>query len=157
MSTKLYKIDYDMKNPEKSLDYDKAEEKWLDTTDTRLSLWDYDWINYEMFINVAHREQGLLRIKFRYNASKLSSMYVKQAISEEDYTRHLYTFPSQMFEEYLKVYLVAQLQAVHKGRWFRMGEPILINFFNDVLDKYTQYYNEEQIIEHFNKEDDWKY
>ena len=71
-----------------------------DRINTKLTLSDYDWMNYVFETEFRTKNQGRLKVEIKYYGSKESEMNVKRidTIGVFEYT---YFFETEMFEEYV--------------------------------------------------------
>lgn len=104
-----------------------------DRINTKLTLSDYDWMNYVFETEFRTKNQGRLKVEIKYYGSKESEMNVKRidTIGVFEYT---YFFETEMFEEY-----VFRFMRKHLIQWKNQevfyGGDIVLAFYNDILKK----------------------
>lgn len=104
-----------------------------DRINTKLTLSDYDWMNYVFETEFRTKNQGRLKVEIKYYGSKESEMNVKRidTIVVFEYT---YFFETEIFEEY-----VSRFMRKHLIQWKNQevfyGGDIVLAFYNDILKK----------------------
>ena len=103
-------------------------------TNTQLILDDYDWMTYTLCTKFRTKEMGILYVKFEYCGFADSFMSVEQTTPENKQFEYSYVFSSNLFKEYLIKFMTSHMETWDTTFAFN-GEQIVIDFFNDVLDK----------------------
>ena len=103
-------------------------------TNTQLNLDDYDWMTYTLCTKFRTKEMGILYIKFEYCGFNESFMSVEQTTPDNKHINYSYVFSSELFKKYLIQFMATHIESWNNSYAF-YGEQIVIDFFNDVLDK----------------------
>lgn len=104
-----------------------------DRTNTYLTLADYDWMNYTLKTRFTTKELGVLNIEFEYFGLTTSEMEIEQTLGEKTIV-YTFEFDSDIFIKHLKNYLDKHISQWDSEYAFN-GEDIVINFFNEVIEK----------------------
>ena len=96
---------------------------------TYLVMMDYDWMNYHIQAEVPLKD-GIMKLDFEYigcTKCDLKIQYNNDSI--------IYEFDSDLYDEFLKKYLKAEMDAVDATYAFYGGD-IVMEFYNKVMDSY---------------------
>ena len=127
---KLQKITYDDKLSE--FDFFSAMAYCDDRIMTKLTLDDYDWMEYTFETWFPTKLQGFLHIKVIYVGTVDSKMEVEQTYNGNLYIHNI-VFSSDLFEAFIKDYLTKHL-ASWDSEYAFCGEKEAITFYNTILD-----------------------
>lgn len=102
----------------KTIKYDSNLSKFdlsqTDPCDDRLiikiTLEDYDWMRYNVDTYFPTIDQGMLSIHISFFGCTYCEMEVKQRLDNSLY-RHVITFSTKLFAEFMKIYLSKHIQA----------------------------------------------
>lgn len=108
-----------------------TDETTDERTNTYLTLYDYEWMQYILKTRFHTEKQGNLDVEFMYFGSTIAEMYVDNRSNGEHYT---YQFQSHIFIKYIKRYLKKHIKQWRKKYAFN-GEEIAIDLYNEVLRK----------------------
>ena len=108
---------------------------------TKLTLDDYDWMQYTLCAEFKTKETGTLNVKFEYYGAVESNMLVTQTLNDTTKTIE-YRYSTDVFEKHLMRFL-----SKHMAQWGQTfafsGEDIIISFYNEVLEKGTLFIEKE--------------
>ena len=102
---------------------------------TRLTLDDYDWMQYTFETWFPTREQGFLYVKVEYIGSTISTMFVEQ---DKKYI-HEVLFDSDLFKNFNQKFLTEHLKQWDTHAYAFCGEQLAVEFFNEILEKNQGY------------------
>lgn len=100
-------------------------------TNTRLTLADYDWMNYTLSTKFKTAAMGQLNVVFEYRGCTTSLMEVEQHLHNQA-TKFVYEFSTELFEDHIAAFLVNHIRSWDSEFAFD-GEKYVIDFFNDVI------------------------
>lgn len=132
---KLEKIKYD----EELSEFDLTNKASIcdDRIPVFTTLYDYDWMNYEMKTIMPTKKQGILDITIEYFGTNDSTMKVIQKIDNNEYT-HTIKFDTKIFAEFIKKYMTKHMEQWGEKYAF-CGEEIIIEFFNKIIENSITY------------------
>lgn len=103
-------------------------------TNTTLVLDDYDWMTYTLTTRFRTKKMGLLNVKFEYCGCTESFMSIQQIMPNNNDFKYNFRFPTEIFIQYLTKFMNAHVASWQKKYAFD-GEEIVLEFYNEVLDK----------------------
>ena len=103
----------------------------MDRIFTKLTLDDYDWVNYRLEAVFPIRNEPTLYLKFEYYGSLFCALFLSTFYDNDGEDAEL-RFNSEIFERYLAEYLEEHLASRDNPGAFYGGD-IALRFFNEVL------------------------
>lgn len=103
----------------------------------KLTLEDYDWMKYTVDTYFPTIDQGMLSIHISFFGCIYCEMEVKQRLNNSLY-RHVITFSTELFAEFMKTYLSKHIQAWDEKYAF-CGDKEIIEFYNNIIKNYLEY------------------
>ncbi len=135
---KLQKITYD----EQLTEFDLSRTTPCDDRlMTKLTLDDYDWMEYTFESWFPTRAQGFLHICVIYAGTVRSEMQVEQTINDKVY-KHSIIFATDIFVDFIKDYMTKHLAQWDSEHAF-CGEREAVEFYNKILDNAVDHKYEE--------------
>ena len=125
---RLKEIKYDNELSEFDL---SMTEPCTDRLMTKLTLHDYEWMEYKFETWLPTKKQGMLTVTATYNGTAESKMVVWQNM-EGHAAVHTITFPAEVFEEFLKDFLIKHVKQWESDYAFCGGEEA-VGLYNNVL------------------------
>ena len=109
---------------------------------TYLTMMDYDWMHYRIQAEIP-LEGVMMVVEFSYFGNDTSGMIVEIGDSSVEYS-----FSTDVFERYLKLYFDRQVEAIKPGTAAFYGGDLVLEFYNEVLEDHQNvtYENTEPII-----------
>ena len=104
-----------------------------DRTNTYLQLNDYDWMNYKLSTRFKTEDHGVLEVEFEYFGTTKSIMNVIQKLDDKE-EKVEFSYDTDIFIKYIKKYLEKHMEQWDSTYAFN-GEEIVIEFFNEVIEK----------------------
>ena len=104
---------------------------------TKVTLDDYDWMDYKFETYFPTKTQGLLHMTLNYVGFVTSYMTVEQKINDKTVT-HTLEFDSDIFIEFIKDFLTKHIAAWDETYAF-CGEKEAVEIYNKILDNHTDY------------------
>ena len=103
---------------------------------TELTLLDYDWMNYYLTTRFTTEKLGVLAVTFEYFGTTTSTMIVKQfELNSDKSAIYCYEYPTEIFTKYITQYMQKHI-ASWDDKYAFSGEDIVIDFYNEVLEKH---------------------
>lgn len=135
---KLSKINYD----EDYSEFDLSQTAPCDDRlVTKVTLDDYDWMEYTFETYFPTKAQGFLYVKIEYCGFIESQMIVKQRIDDKKYI-HIITFSTDIFIEFIKDFLTKHI-AQWDNTYAFSGEQEAVEIYNKILDNAITYKTQE--------------
>ena len=103
-----------------------------DRTNTFLHLYDYDWMDYNLYTRFRTKELGTLYVRFQYFGFGNSWMIVEQELDGKC-EKVGYSYPSELFKKHIMKFLEKHIASWNSSYAFN-GEDEVIGFFNEVID-----------------------
>ena len=100
---------------------------YIDISNIKLVLNDYDWCQYTLFAEMTTKEYGELKIRFEYCGAVSSDMEV-----ETEKRIHSFQFDTDLFEEYIIRILRKNMRDLCEEYIFDGTEDV-VDFYNAVL------------------------
>ena len=140
-------MDEDLKMSVKNLPKTLSEDLFnfngfYDRIFTYLIMHDYDWMYYKMQAEAPLTDGRLMKLEFDYSGFTNCEMIV-QFDNDESV---VYVFDSKIYDEYLKVYFQAQINAIGAEFTFYGGD-IIIEFYNSVMQNFNEIRFEKREIQ----------
>lgn len=106
----------------------------------KLSLDDYDWMDYKFETYFPTKEQGRLVIEVEYFGFATCTMKVDQYHDQHSYTyyHHEFKFDSDIFVKFLKKYMTQHIKQWGKKYAF-CGEKLAVELYNNIVKNYKEY------------------
>ena len=101
---------------------------------TDLKLCDYDWAQYSLSTRFHTEENGLIRVQWDYMLAGFSKMFVTQ-IKDNTITYYDIQCNADLFGSFLIRFLNEHMKQWEPNTYAFNGEEIVIDFFNEALDK----------------------
>ncbi len=124
-----FEDDHDIKDikvlKKSDLTFDEKQDRMF----TYLILEDYDWMYYRLQARFMIRKVPC-NVEFSYFGAQKSQMLI-----EYGSIRIKLTFPTHIFDKYIEKYLLEEISCIKSNDVFN-GEDIILDFWNEVMDKY---------------------
>ena len=104
-----------------------------DRINTELRLRDNSWMDYQLTTAFNTKNQGKLDVVFEYYGTVASQMQVEQKLIGKT-VKIIYEYPSDIFEKHITKFMTKHL-AARKDTYAFNGEELVLDFFNDVIEK----------------------
>lgn len=104
-----------------------------DRINTELRLRDNSWMDYQLITAFNTKNQGRLEVMFEYYGTVDSHMEVKCDVNGNT-VKITYEYSTDIFEEHITRFMMKHLAAWKETYAFN-GEKLVLDFFNDVIEK----------------------
>ena len=111
---------------------------------TKLTLDDYNWMNYTLETVFPTKSQGLLKIKIEYKGSSVCTINIEQFFNGKKYL-HKIDFNVKLFSDFIKDYMLKHIKNWDETFAFNGGFEA-VQFFNRILRDYDCYYPIKQVV-----------
>lgn len=105
---------------------------------TKLTLNDYDWMEYTFETQLPTVDQGMLSVKVVYYGLKESDCEITQKINGKQFI-HKISFDSDIFNRFLKEYLIKEANMIFDKEFCFNGGEEAVGLYNKIISEPTKY------------------